>query len=278
MKKLHRHRISAIARQIYIERHGEPICRICGKKADIHHKDENPENNRDENHDPLCRSCHTTHHNRKHPKRTASGKYIYSTYYPVKQIDMIWCVIFKGKRVYRDDRGMFFKTKKRAKEYAQSLWLESQPQIHNQFATKGGNMKTIAVVIMIVLFAVPAHAEYRFAENWTWKDTAYEAVNQSLFIVDWGQTRHMARQEWKWEGNYYSENCPFLSKRPTTSEVDTMIPIGMVAHLLISLALPPEAKVFDFKINPRRIWQVFFIGIEAAAIGNNYGTGVRIEF
>jgi hypothetical protein len=135
------------------------------------------------------------------------------------------------------------------------------------------------IVVVMIMLCNPAHAEYRFAENWTWKDTAFETVNQSMFIVDWGQTRHMARQEWKWEGNYYSENCPFLSKRPTTSEVDTMIPIGMVAHLLISLALPPDYKVLGVNIHPRRTWQLMWIGIEAGAIANNFsGAGVRIEF
>ena len=140
-------------------------------------------------------------------------------------------------------------------------------------------MRSLAVVIMIVLFAVPAHAEYKFAENWTWTDTAYEAANQSLFIVDWAQTRSMARQGWKWNGDSYSEICPFLSKHPTTSEVDTLIPIGMAVHLLVSLALPPDYKVLGVNIHPRRTWQLMWIGIETGAIANNFsGCGVRIEF
>lgn len=137
MKKLHKHRLSAIARQIYIERHGEPICRICGKKADVHHKDENPENNRDENHDPLCRSCHTAHHNRKHPRRKASGKYIYSTSYQVKRIDKAWCVIFKGHRVYRDSEGKFLRTNKRAREYAKELFIINHKSTNVARITQG---------------------------------------------------------------------------------------------------------------------------------------------
>lgn len=64
------HRLNAIAREIYIERHGNPICSKCGEpNADVHHKDGNRKNNVDENHDPLCRSCHISHENRINPKR-----------------------------------------------------------------------------------------------------------------------------------------------------------------------------------------------------------------
>lgn len=57
-------RLNEIAREVYVERHGEPICEICGSThADIHHQDENIENNSDGNLKALCRSCHTKHHN-----------------------------------------------------------------------------------------------------------------------------------------------------------------------------------------------------------------------
>ena len=140
-------------------------------------------------------------------------------------------------------------------------------------------MKKLAIIIAVLLLSNPVYAEYKFAENWSKTDTFLELVNQGLFIIDWGQTRHMARMEWNWDGKYYNEMCPFLSKRPSTTEVDTMIPMGMAAHLLISLALPPDYKVFGVNIHPRRTWQLMWIGIEAGAIGNNFsGAGVRIEF
>lgn len=58
------------ARKIWIKRHGGlPICRMCFSPADIHHKDGNPLNNEDSNHDPLCRSHHISLENHLHPKR-----------------------------------------------------------------------------------------------------------------------------------------------------------------------------------------------------------------
>lgn len=59
------------ARNIWIGRHrgALPICVICYRKADVHHKDGNPENNAEDNHEPLCRSHHVIHENRIQPKR-----------------------------------------------------------------------------------------------------------------------------------------------------------------------------------------------------------------
>jgi hypothetical protein len=60
----------ARARRLYKERHGHwPLCRVCGIKADIHHKDGNPPNNEDKNHDPLCRSHHVSLENTLFPRR-----------------------------------------------------------------------------------------------------------------------------------------------------------------------------------------------------------------
>ncbi len=63
-------RLNAIARQIYIDRNGPPICENCGASpADVHHKNEDRRDNSRENQLALCRSCHTTHHNEISPRR-----------------------------------------------------------------------------------------------------------------------------------------------------------------------------------------------------------------
>ena len=63
-KAVSRSRLRGIARLIYIERHGVPVCQNCGATpADVHHINEDANDNSDKNHKPLCRSCHTTEHN-----------------------------------------------------------------------------------------------------------------------------------------------------------------------------------------------------------------------
>jgi hypothetical protein len=137
--------------------------------------------------------------------------------------------------------------------------------------------KIIIAIILCVVFSSPCYA-YRFADKWNKKDTAYQGVFLAITAVDWAQTHWMAKHNWAWDGKQHYEVCPFLSRYPTVREVDTLLPLGMITHTIIALALPPEATVLRYKINPRRIWQCIFIGIEAGAVVNNYSLGVRIEF
>lgn len=64
-----------LARAIYIERNGcKPCCRICNKKADVHHKNGNEFDNSRKNQDPLCRSHHISLENYKRVRRISVKK------------------------------------------------------------------------------------------------------------------------------------------------------------------------------------------------------------
>ena len=63
-------RLRGIAREIYMERNGNPSCSHCGKfPADVHHLNGNIKDNSRENLIPFCRSCHTTYHNIENGKK-----------------------------------------------------------------------------------------------------------------------------------------------------------------------------------------------------------------
>ena len=79
----------------------------------------------------------------------------------------------------------------------------------------------------------------------------------------------MAKQNWYWDEHKHKEFFPLFPDHPTTTQVDTFIPLGMVAHTIIALALPPKARWW---------WQSVFIVIETGATTNNFISGVRIEF
>ncbi len=128
-------------------------------------------------------------------------------------------------------------------------------------------MKTLLVIILVL---IPSMAmSYQFAENWTKTDTAYQATFLSIATVDWMQTHWMAKQNWQWDGEYHKELNPFLGSHPSEGKINTMIPLGIVAHTAIAMALPP---------NYRRIWQCVWIGVESLAIYHNYSVGVKLEF
>jgi hypothetical protein len=70
-------------------------------------------------------------------------------------------------------------------------------------------MNKLILTVFLILIASPVQAEYRFAQDWTKTDTVLEAVYAGLTIVDWGQTRDIAKHP-----QQYSEMNPLLGKHP----------------------------------------------------------------
>ena len=130
-------------------------------------------------------------------------------------------------------------------------------------------MKKVILILVLLFISSPVHAEYKFAENWTKTDTAYQATFLAITAVDWMQTRWMAKNDWQWDGEYHHESNPILGDYPDSKRVDTLVPLGMLAHTIVSMALPPDY---------RRIWQVLWIGVEGYCVTTNYSAGVHLEF
>jgi hypothetical protein len=133
------------------------------------------------------------------------------------------------------------------------------------------------VIILCVAFSSSCHA-YEFAEKWTKADTALQATFISLGLIDWAQTRWMAKQDWYWKDTHHIEMNPFLGRKPHQDKADFLIPVGLVLHTVVAMALPSSYKIKGFDIMPRRTWQLIFIGAELGAVGNNFNIGARIGF
>jgi hypothetical protein len=125
-------------------------------------------------------------------------------------------------------------------------------------------MNKLILTIFLILIASPAWAEYTFAQDWTKTDTILEGIFIAETVIDWGQTRDIALRP-----SQYAESNPILGKHPSLSKVDTYFPVAIIAHGVISMALPPKY---------RKYWQLIWIGIETGATINNASGGVRIEF
>lgn len=139
-------------------------------------------------------------------------------------------------------------------------------------------LMVLLTIIFLLFLSSNCFAEYKFANNWSKTDTAWQTVFISLAVVDWAQTRWMAKQNWEWDGEYHHETNFILGDYPSSKDVDIYMPTAMLAHTLVAMALEPEAEIFGYKINPRRIWQGVWIGIEGAATTNNFILGARMEF
>jgi len=123
------------------------------------------------------------------------------------------------------------------------------------------------------IFIPQTHA-YEFAEGWTWKDTAIQLSVLTVTAVDTIQTHDMAKNDWYMNGHYHNEINPlFFNSRPHQDAVDILLPIGMVCHTVIAMALKPKYHVeigsLKFDIPARKIWQLAFVGIEFGAVTNN---------
>lgn len=134
------------------------------------------------------------------------------------------------------------------------------------------------IVYIVILFCISTANAYEFAEKWDRADTALQATYIAVTLVDFAQTRWMARQDWQWDGNRYKEFCPLFFNDKPHEDATWLIPVGIIAHTLIAMALPPKYKVFGFELYPRRTWQMFWIGLEAGATINNASAGVKVEF
>jgi hypothetical protein len=120
------------------------------------------------------------------------------------------------------------------------------------------------LVLLILLIPVLANAEYKFAEDWTWQDTARQAGVVSLLVVDMGQTLYIAGHPDEWR-----DINPILGEHPDEGKVWGYFISCAVVHTLVSLALPPKS---------RAIWQYSTIAVEGLVVGRNYGIGIGMEY
>lgn len=109
--------------------------------------------------------------------------------------------------------------------------------------------------------------------DWTKTDTAYQITYSALHIIDWGQTRYIAKNSLT-----RSEMNPILGKHPSVGKVDTYFIGTLVGHTLISVLLPEKVYLLGLKIRPRRAWQGIWIIIETGYVAHNFGAGVKIAF
>lgn len=127
-------------------------------------------------------------------------------------------------------------------------------------------------MLFVVMISFNA-AAYEFAEDWSWSDTAWQGAVITLKVIDWGQTRHIAKNP----DRFYEMN-PVLGEHPSVDQVDLFFVTSLTVHTAVALALPPKAKAFGYDINPRRIWQAVQITGSMSCVVHNASVGIRIDF
>jgi hypothetical protein len=127
--------------------------------------------------------------------------------------------------------------------------------------------------ISIPLFCLFLLAGQSRADEWTGKDTAWEATYLLLHVADWGQTLYIARHP----DQYYEVN-PILGKHPSRGRVNTYFALTGLVHVAGAVLLPTKFELFNVKFNPRRAWQFSGIYVEAFVVQHNYRVGIKFYF
>ena len=113
-------------------------------------------------------------------------------------------------------------------------------------------------LIAIALCLIPSLAN----AEWSTLDTAMEATYTAVHVMDWRQTRTIAKRQGQWR-----ETNGILGDHP--SRVDAWFAGTLAGHALISYLLPDKW---------RTAWQALTIGIEATTVARNYQLGVKVAF
>lgn len=132
-----------------------------------------------------------------------------------------------------------------------------------------------------LLIALPISAS---AQEWGKVDYALLAGALGVYVVDWGQTRDLAKrvqtstvcvttsQETMCQSfstPVYSESGPLLPKHPTTQQVDRHFALAMAGTAGLAYLLPQQ---------PRRLFLGATIVWEAYWINHNRSIGLHVSF
>lgn len=135
-------------------------------------------------------------------------------------------------------------------------------------------MKILRILIISMIVFNMSFLFCFAADKWTTTDTIYESVFIASLAVDWGQTRYISSHS-----NVFYENNWFLGKHPSDFEINRYMAISAIGHVVIAVFLPTKMDVpFIGTINPRRWWQVVWIGIEGGYIINNGSIGLKTRW
>ena len=121
------------------------------------------------------------------------------------------------------------------------------------------------------IFALLLLSTSAVADDWRPADTYRETAFQVLNVIDWGQTRYIARHP----DQFYEKNlanggsAEFIGVHPTTGRVDVYMAQSAVLHFAVAYLLPHDW---------RDAFQYITIAGKLNATVNNASIGIKVGF
>lgn len=125
-------------------------------------------------------------------------------------------------------------------------------------------MKHIVILFLLLVTTSAQSAEFTDASGAVTATGVREIVWQSISIVDWMQTRTIAKNPDK----YYEDTNFFMNKHPSLKEVNTYFIGYMMVHGMVSYVLPEKYDA---------VWQYVTIYDSGSAVLNNHQLGIKID-
>jgi len=125
-------------------------------------------------------------------------------------------------------------------------------------------MRQLMILMCLIFVSIPGFTEDKWFQPLSTKEAVAQTIFTGICIWDWTQTLHISRHPEKYREVEFS-----LGDHPSKARVNTLIPLGIVSHGLVTWALPHKYRPY---------WQYVWIGIEANAVYTNYRSGIRISF
>lgn len=115
--------------------------------------------------------------------------------------------------------------------------------------------------IMLTVLSICAGAGNVLADEWTRRDTAIQAFSIALRVVDWSQTRYIAKHPEK----YYERVNWILPEHPSTKQVDLYFASAIIGEAVITYFLPRPW---------REVFQGIQIGSSSSCVMMNFRIGI----
>ena len=130
-------------------------------------------------------------------------------------------------------------------------------------------IKILATFLSVILlnFTISFSIEIPFKKKYGVKEFIItESIYWSLHIVDWGQTRYIAKSP-----KYYELN-PILGRNPSVGKVNTYFTVTGILHTTVSYLL--------WRYKPRwwKWFQVITITSQATVVYHNFSIGIKLDF
>ena len=124
-------------------------------------------------------------------------------------------------------------------------------------------LKALILALLIVLVGIVSNKSHA-GDSWDKTDKVLATGAVGLLIVDWGQTRYIAKNPEK-----HSEMNPILGDHPSVGRVDAYFALATLGTIALAEILPRDY---------RKLFLSGVIGLELGVVARNHHLGIRVAF